>query len=184
MHKEETKISGVYILTPRVFEDPRGFFYESHNQNTFSSLGIDTVFVQDNHSVSSRNTLRGMHFQIKPGQAKLVRCTRGEILDVVVDMRPGSPTFKRWITATLSGENRQMIYIPVGCAHGFVVRSDQAEVLYKCSSVYDHEMESGFMWNDPEIGIQWPIDDPLLSVRDQNNLSFLKSLEKLQTLGR
>ncbi|HEX9115997.1 MAG TPA: dTDP-4-dehydrorhamnose 3,5-epimerase [Anaerolineae bacterium] len=167
MEIERTEIPGLLIITPRVFRDARGFFLESYNQQALAAEGIDTVFVQDNHSKSTRNTLRGLHFQLPPAaQVKLIRVVRGAIWDVAVDIRVGSPTFGRWCGVELSAENFQQFYIPAGFAHGFCVLSDEAEVLYKASHVYNAKLESGILWNDPELGVAWPVAEPLLSERD------------------
>jgi dTDP-4-dehydrorhamnose 3,5-epimerase len=168
MQIETTDLPGVLILRPRVFEDPRGFFLESYNLETLRSHGIDTVFVQDNHSKSARDTLRGLHYQLPPaGQVKLVRVVRGAIWDVAVDIRVGSPTFGRWAGAELSAENFRQLYIPTGFAHGFCVLSEEAEVLYKTSHVYSPAHERGILWNDATLQIAWPVAKPLLSERDQ-----------------
>jgi dTDP-4-dehydrorhamnose 3,5-epimerase len=168
MNIETTDLSGVLIITPRVFKDARGFFFESYNSEQFRARGIDTVFVQDNHSQSTRGTLRGLHFQLPPmAQAKLVRCTRGTIWDVAVDIRAGSPTFGSWVGVELSAANFRQLYVPSGFAHGFCVLSDEAEVLYKTSAVYSATHERGIAWDDPAIDIAWPIAEPLLSDRDR-----------------
>ena len=168
MQVETTPLPGVLIVTPRVFRDPRGFFLESYNQDTFRAAGIETPFVQDNHSQSARNTLRGLHFQLPPAeQVKLVRVVRGVIWDVAVDIRVGSPTFGRWAGVELSAENFRQFYIPAGYAHGFCVLSDEAEVLYKTSHVYSPDHERGILWNDPELQVRWPVTEPLLSERDR-----------------
>ncbi len=168
MQIETTQIPGLLIITPRVFRDPRGFFLESYNQETLRANGIDTVFVQDNHSQSTRNTLRGLHFQLPPAaQVKLVRVVRGAIWDVAVDIRAGSPTFGQWHGVELSADNFRQFYIPAGFAHGFCVLSDEAEVLYKASDVYNAKLESGILWNDPALAVAWPVAEPLLSDRDR-----------------
>lgn len=169
MKLEKTSLDGLWILHPKVFPDDRGWFYESYNAERMAALGITTSFVQDNHSKSVQNTLRGLHFQTTPGQVKLVRCTSGKIWDVAVDIRPNSPTFGKWFGLILDDQSQQMLYIPVGFAHGFCVLSEFAEVQYKCSSVYNGATEAGIAWNDPEVGVQWPVQEPLLSIRDQNN---------------
>jgi dTDP-4-dehydrorhamnose 3,5-epimerase len=162
------ELNGVLLLEPKVWEDRRGFFLESYSQRVFHAFGVDTVFVQDNHSKSARHTLRGMHFQINPQpQAKLVRVVAGEIFDVVVDLRRQSPTFGRWAGFTLSAANRQMVLVPIGFAHGFCVLSESAEVLYKASDFYAPECERSFAWNDPQVGIRWPLTEPVLSERDR-----------------
>ncbi|MDR1453513.1 MAG: dTDP-4-dehydrorhamnose 3,5-epimerase, partial [Candidatus Margulisbacteria bacterium] len=144
----KTEFPGLLIIEPKVFPDARGFFYESYNQKTFAAAGLDVVFAQDNHSRSVRGTLRGLHFQ-KGGlaQTKLVRCTLGEVYDVAVDLRRGSPTFKRWLGLTLSAENKKQFYIPRGFAHGFAVLSDLAEFQYKCDAYYAPQAEAGILWN-------------------------------------
>jgi dTDP-4-dehydrorhamnose 3,5-epimerase len=174
---ETTALSGVLIITPRVFPDPRGFFFESYNQESLRSHGIDTVFVQDNHSKSVKGTLRGLHFQLPPAaQVKLVRVVRGAIWDVAVDIRAGSPTFGQWVGAELSADNFRQIYVPEGFAHGFCVLSDEAEVLYKTSRVYSPAHERGILWNDAAIAVQWPVTEPLLSARDQRAAGLAEAL--------
>jgi dTDP-4-dehydrorhamnose 3,5-epimerase len=168
MKIELTSLPGVLVITPRVFTDPRGFFFESYNQEAFRALGIYDVFVQDNHSRSVQRTLRGLHFQLPPAaQAKLLRVLRGTIWDIAVDIRVGSPTFARWVGVELSAENYRQLFIPVGFAHGFCVLSTEAEVLYKTSYVYSPSHEQGIIWNDPTLKVDWPVSDPLLSARDQ-----------------
>lgn len=168
MQVEPTELPGVLIIVPRVFGDARGFFFESYNQETFRAHGIDTVFVQDNHSKSVRGTLRGLHFQLAPAaQVKLIRCVRGAIWDVAVDIRVGSPTFSKWVGVELTADNFRQLYIPIGFAHGFCVLSEEAEVLYKTSYVYSPSHERGIIWNDPMLNIAWPVAEPLLSARDQ-----------------
>ncbi len=164
-----TAIPDVIRVEPTVHRDERGFFLESYRHDRFSAAGIDCVFVQDNHSRSLRGTLRGLHYQRAPGQAKLVRVARGRIWDVAVDIRPDAPTFGQWIAAELSDENQLMLFVPVGFAHGFVVLSEVADVLYKCSHVYLPETEAGLAWDDPDLGIPWPVAEPLLSARDLSN---------------
>lgn len=168
----KTPLSDLKIVELQVFGDERGWFTESWNQSKFKELGLDYDFAQDNHSMSIKNTLRGLHFQTSPGQAKLVRCIQGEIWDVAVDIRPESPTFKKWFGFNLSADNQKMLMIPVGFAHGFCVLSERAEVVYKCSSFYNRETEAGFAWDDSEIGIKWPVKEPLLSQRDIEAPSF------------
>ena len=168
MQVETTGLHGVVVLRPRVFEDARGFFLESYNQETLRSHGIETLFVQDNHSRSACGTLRGLHFQLPPaGQVKLVRVVRGAVWDVAVDIRVGSPTFGQWTGVELSAENFRQLYIPSGFAHGFCVLSDEAEVLYKASHVYSPAHERGILWNDAALKIAWPVAEPLLSERDR-----------------
>jgi dTDP-4-dehydrorhamnose 3,5-epimerase len=171
---EKTPLDGLLIVKPRVFRDARGFFVETYNRETFTAAGISTEFKQDNHSQSIGGTLRGLHFQTTPGQAKLVRCVRGEIWDVSVDIRPESPTFGQHFGMNLVPDEAVMVYIPVGFAHGFVVLSDTAEVLYKSSHVYNPATEAGIAWNDPDLDIPWPLKgiEPLLSERDKGNPLF------------
>lgn len=169
MKVEKCALEGVLIVLPDVFPDSRGWFYESYNAEKFKALGINDVFVQDNHSRSVKNTLRGLHYQKKPGQAKLIRCTHGKIWDVAVDIRKDSATFGKWFAIELSEDNKKFLYIPIGFAHGFCVLSDFAEVQYKCSSVYNGAEEAGFAWDDPKLGIKWAVSEPILSERDLKN---------------
>ncbi len=172
MQIEKTKLDGVVILTPKVFQDERGFFTETYNSKTLHDIGIDTVFKQDNHSRSVKNVIRGLHFQLPPmAQVKLVRCSRGIIWDVAVDIRNGSPTFGQWVGVELSDTNFKQLYIPEGFAHGFCVLSDYAEVQYKCSNVYDKSREKGIIWNEPAFAVAWPVHEPLLSERDKQTAS-------------
>ena len=173
---EKTPLEGLLVVKPRVFRDERGFFVETYNKEIFAAAGISTEFKQDNHSKSSKGTLRGLHYQTTPGQAKLVRCAVGAIWDVAVDIRPESPTFGQHHGIVLTPEDVTMFYIPVGFAHGFVVLSDTAEVLYKSSNVYNPATEAGLAWNDPELKVAWPIQgmDLLLSERDKTNQSFVE----------
>ena len=176
MQKIATDILGAWILEPDVFEDHRGIFFEAYNREVFMELGIHDVFVQDNHSSSVEGVLRGLHFQYPPhGMSKLVRCTRGRLFDVIVDMRQDSPSYKKWVGVELSEENRRMLYIPAGCAHGFFALSD-CELLYKCGNVFHKPADGGLAYNDPEIGIEWPLGDrePILSERDCAQPSFDK----------
>jgi dTDP-4-dehydrorhamnose 3,5-epimerase len=166
----ETTIPGVLLIRPQVHEDARGFFFESYHQARLEKFGVREAFVQDNHSKSSRNTLRGLHYQLKHPQTKLCRVVQGEVLDVAVDIRLGSPFFGRWVSATLSAANRQQILVPAGFAHGFVVLSDSAEFLYKCSDFYFPDDEHGILWNDPDLAIPWGVADPLISKKDAANL--------------
>lgn len=162
-----TKLPGVVIIEPKVFGDERGFFLESfHTARYRDEAGIQETFVQDNHSRSVRNVLRGLHFQKTNPQGKLVYVTQGEVFDVVVDIDPASPTFTRWIGVNLSSENHHQCYVPPGYAHGFVVLSDSADFVYKCTEYYCPEDERTIIWNDPEVGIEWPIDVPILSPKD------------------
>lgn len=171
---ETTPIAGLLVLKPKVFRDARGFFTESYNREVFAAAGITTTFVQDNHSRSAGGTLRGLHFQGGlPGQVKLVRCTRGRIWDVGVDIRPGSPTFGKHHGVILTPEDCAMLYVPAGFAHGFLAL-EEAEVQYKCSTVYNAATETGISWNDPDLKVAWPLESvtPLLSERDKTNQSF------------
>ena len=168
-----TSLSGVVILEPRVFGDERGFFLESYNEKTFAAVGIAERFVQDNHSSSGRNVLRGLHYQIKQPQGKLVRVVEGEILDVAVDVRRSSPKFGRWEAVRLSSENKRMLWIPVGFAHGFRVISEKAQVLYKTTDYYAPQHERTLAWNDPDLKIQWELDEePIVSAKDQRGVSL------------
>ncbi|MBN1518250.1 dTDP-4-dehydrorhamnose 3,5-epimerase [Candidatus Sumerlaeota bacterium] len=172
MKLERCGIDGLYIVIPTVFRDPRGLFFESYNLDEFTRLGLNTVWRQDNLAVSSRNVLRGLHFQRGKGQAKLVSCVHGRIWDVAVDLRTDSSSFGQWHGLELIAENNLMFYIPAGFAHGYVVLSDTAKVTYKCSTVYDPELEDQIKWDDPEIGVEWPAADPIISERDQKAQSF------------
>jgi len=164
-----TELPGVLIIEPQVFEDNRGFFFESYNAREFARHGIEDVFVQDNHSRSVRHTLRGLHYQAPPGQAKLVRVVSGEVFDVAVDVRWGSPTFGRWVSVILSAENKRQLYIPAGFAHGFCVTSESADFLYKVTSYYSPPDERGIAWDDPDLAIPWPTTQPILSERDKHH---------------
>ncbi len=160
-------IPAVVIIEPRVLRDERGFFIETYKYSDFEGEGIRDNFVQDNHSQSTRGVLRGLHYQINPkAQGKLLRCSKGRIFDVAVDIRKGSPDFGKWVGIELSDENNTMIYIPQGFAHGFLTLSDTAEVLYKCTNEYSPGHERGIIWNDPDINIDWPLEAPILSAKD------------------
>lgn len=165
-------LPGLKLIQPKVFHDDRGFFLESFHQILYEKMGIIETFLQDNHSFSQKNCIRGMHFQTFPGQAKLVRVGVGKIYDVAVDIRPSSPTYRQWQGVILDDKSHEQLFIPVGFAHGFCVLSDYAHVLYKVSSPYHPSYEKGFCWNDKEINIQWPVDQPLVSERDQQAPSF------------
>lgn len=162
----ETALPGVLIIEPRAFRDPRGFFMETWHQVRYHEAGLPERFVQDNLSWSRRRTLRGLHFQHPKAQGKLGYVLQGEVFDVAVDIRRGSPTFGHWVGVVLSAENQRQLYIPPDFAHGFCVTSEQALFFYKCTEVYNAAAESGIRWNDPDIGIEWPVCDPLLSDRD------------------
>ncbi len=174
---EELNLKGLYLIKTKSFEDERGYFIESYKESEFFEKGIKVRFKQDNISFSRRNVLRGLHFQKKPkAQAKLVRCVKGKIIDVAVDLRKNSETFKKWVSVILSDENKNMLFIPEGFAHGFYVLSDFAVVLYKVSEEYSKEHDAGIRWDDPDININWPVKDPILSEKDKN-LPFLKEIE-------
>jgi dTDP-4-dehydrorhamnose 3,5-epimerase len=164
----ETDLPEVKLLTPRVFGDDRGFFLESWNAKVFAEAGLDMPFVQDNHSRSAKGVLRGLHYQLTNPQGKLVRVTQGAVFDVAVDIRRSSPHFGRWTGHVLSADNKAMLWIPPGFAHGFLVLSDSADFLYKCTTLYDPPSDRSLAWDDPEIGIAWPLDGvtPLLSAKD------------------
>ena len=165
---QKLSIPEVILITPEVFKDERGFFLETYKKSEFIKAGIKEDFVQDNRSYSQRNVLRGLHFQKSPkAQGKLVQCLRGHIFDAAVDMRPNSPTFKNWVVAELNEENRAMLYVPAGFAHGFLVLSDWADVVYKCTAEYSPKHECGLIWNDPDINIEWPVESPLLADKDK-----------------
>ena len=157
------------MIEPSVFEDDRGFFFESYHETRFAELGIRDRFVQDNHARSVRHTLRGLHYQVRHPQAKLCRVIQGEVLDVVVDVRHGSPHFGKWESGILSAQNKLQMYLPAGFAHGYLVLSETAEFLYKCSDFYHPEYERGVLWNDSEIGINWGVGAPILSDKDRRN---------------
>ena len=156
---ETCEIEGLKVITPTVFGDDRGYFMETYNYNDFAAAGIDVKFVQDNQSASKKGVLRGLHFQINFPQDKLVRVVNGEVFDVAVDLREGSETYGKWYGVLLSAENKKQFFIPKGFAHGFVVLSDEAEFVYKCTDFYKGDDEGGILWNDPDIGIEWPIED-------------------------
>lgn len=168
-----TELADVFLIEPKVFGDERGFFFESWNRRTFLKLGIDADFVQDNHSRSARNVLRGLHYQIEHAQGKLVRALSGEIFDVAVDLRRHSPTFGKFATFTLSAENKRLAWIPAGFAHGFCVVSEYAEVFYKTTDYWHPEHERSLLWNDPDLAIPWPLTDaPILAAKDMAGIPF------------
>ncbi len=171
------EIEGLMVIEPRVFEDDRGFFYESYNERTFAEIGINKRFVQDNHSRSKRWVIRGLHYQICHPQAKLIRVVVGEIFDVAVDIRKNSPTFGKWFGINLSAENKRQLYIPEGFAHGFLVISEVAEVLYKTTDFYYPECDRVIIWNDPSLAIKWPLNGntPILSPKDMKGLTLDKA---------
>jgi dTDP-4-dehydrorhamnose 3,5-epimerase len=166
LQRVETSLPDVWELYPKVFRDARGFFTETYNQKRFSEYGILETFVQDNHSRSTKGTLRGLHYQLRHAQAKICRVIEGEVLDVAVDIRLGSPTFGKWASVLLSSEKQNQIYIPAGLAHGFVARTDSVQFLYKCSDFYDPDDEHGIIWNDPDLAISWGFSNPLISEKD------------------
>ena len=165
---EKTPLSGVVIVKNRVFEDERGFFMETYNKQRFENVGLPGTLVQDNHSRSTKGVVRGLHYQFPQWQGKLVRALSGAIFDVAVDIRPDSPTRGQWFGLELSEENRLQLYIPPGFAHGFATLTDVADVSYKCTSLYKHQDDAGIAWNDPDIGVEWPVSDPIVSDKDVN----------------
>ncbi|WP_068471358.1 dTDP-4-dehydrorhamnose 3,5-epimerase [Candidatus Protochlamydia phocaeensis] len=168
----DLRLKGLKLIKPKVFKDPRGFFLESFKQPLYEKMGIQEKFAQDNHSFSTKHCIRGMHFQSFPGQAKLVRVAVGKVYDVAVDIRPDSPTYGQWEAVVLDDQEHHQLFIPVGFAHGFCVLSEEAHVMYKVSTPYDPVHEKGFRWNDPQINIQWPTQQPIVSERDQQAPSF------------
>lgn len=180
MQVEDLSLPGLKLIRPRVFRDARGFFFESYHEPRFRAAGIDCVFVQDNHSRSVKDTVRGLHYQSSPGQAKLLRVTSGRIFDVAVDIRPDSPTFGKWEGAYLDAEEHAQLFIPVGFAHGFCVTSETADVCYKVTSVYDAATECSIRWDDPDIGVTWPTTTPLLSARDVDAETFKSFADRVR----
>jgi len=180
MNVIKTAIPGVLIFEPKVFGDQRGFFFESFNHKLFEeAIGYPVTFVQDNHSKSSKGVLRGLHYQLPPhAQGKLVRCVAGEVFDVAVDIRKSSPTFGQWVGVHLSGENKRQLWIPEGFAHGFVTLTETAEFLYKTTNYYAPQSEGSIRWDDPQVGIEWPINNVLLSGKDQQGLSLSDYINK------
>ena len=172
MHAADLRLSGLKLVTPKIFSDSRGFFFESYRRPLYAAAGIDVSFVQDNVSFSKKGTVRALHYQSKPGQAKLVTCIQGKIWDVAVDIRPASPTFGQWEAALLDDQTRSQLFIPFGFAHGYLVLSETALVQYKVSSLYDPETECSIRWNDPQIAIPWPVENPHLSPRDEKSPFF------------
>jgi dTDP-4-dehydrorhamnose 3,5-epimerase len=175
----ETSLPGVLVFEPKIYSDPRGFFLETYHEESLAKAGIQERFVQDNHSRSAKGVLRGLHYQLVQPQGKLVRVTRGEVFDVAVDIRQGSPSFGQWYGTTLDEESMRMMYVPPGFAHGFVVLSDIADFLYKCTDYYHPQSGHGIAWNDPEIGIKWPINDVTLSEADGNNPTLSQQSSEL-----
>lgn len=166
MNVIQTSLPGVLLLQPKVYRDDRGFFLETYRTDRFREIGIPDTFVQDNHSRSQRGVLRGLHYQEPNAQGKLVRCPRGAIFDVAVDIRKGSPHFGKWFGVELNETNQQMLWVPAGFAHGFCALADGTDVLYKVTALYDPSGDRSILWNDPEIGIEWPVSDPRLSPKD------------------
>jgi len=185
MKVTETKLSEVLILEPKVFQDDRGYFLETWNKTRYEKIGVPVHFVQDNISLSKRGILRGLHFQYPQSQGKLIQVLLGEVLDVVVDIRVGSPTYRQWIGEVISESNHRQMYVPPGFAHGYCVISDKALFSYKCTDFYNPATEHGIIWNDPEIGIEWPTEQPVLSPKDKA-YPRLKDLEpeNLPQFGR
>jgi dTDP-4-dehydrorhamnose 3,5-epimerase len=175
----QTDLPGVLLIEPDVHRDRRGFFLETYHAGKYREGGIDGPFVQDNHSRSIRGTLRGLHLQLGRPQGKLIRVIEGEIYDVAVDVRRGSPNFGRWVATTLSAENFRQCYVPPGFAHGFCVVSPDAQVEYKCTDLYEPASEIGVAWNDPRLSIRWPVSEPLLSERDRRNRTLAELMERL-----
>ncbi len=178
---ESSHLNGINVITPEVFGDDRGFFMETFRSDQFKELGLPDRFVQDNHSKSVKNVIRGLHFQWEPPMGKLMRVTYGKAFLVAVDIRKGSPTLGKWFGIEVSAENRKQVWAPSGFARGFCVLSDYAEIQYKCTGIYNNKAESGFLWNDPDIGIEWPIDDPILSDKDKKAQTFAQWLEKVES---
>ena len=179
MQATPTAIPDVVLLEPKVFGDERGFFLESYSERVFEQLGLPTRFVQDNHSKSTRGVLRGLHYQLANPQGKLIRALQGEIFDVAVDLRKSSPTFGKWVGELLTADNKRLLWIPPGFGHGFLVVSETAEVAYKASAFYDPASERSLLWNDPAVGIEWPLDgigEPVLSAKDKAG-TLLKDAE-------
>jgi dTDP-4-dehydrorhamnose 3,5-epimerase len=171
----ETELPGVVVIEPQVFTDARGWFMETFHEARFREAGLPVGFVQDNHSRSVRGALRGLHYQLRHPQGKLIRCVRGEVFDVAVDLRQGSSTFGRWFGLMLSESNRRQVYLPPGIAHGVCTLSELADVVYKCSDLYDPQSERTLLWNDPQVGIEWPLVDPLLSEKDRRGLPLAQA---------
>lgn len=178
MEVTKTRVDGVLLIKPKVFGDERGYFVETYQKERYSEIGITHPFVQDNHSMSRRGILRGLHYQTKHPQGKLVMVSLGTVFDVAVDIRPDSPTFGKWFGAILSQENQHQLWIPPGLAHGFLVLSDIAHFHYKCTDFYDPKNEASILWNDPELNIEWPFaEDVVLSQKDMNALSFKSAVQ-------
>ena len=183
MRFSESHLRGLVLIEPDVFRDERGYFLETFHAAKYAGAGIASAFVQDNHSLSVRRTLRGLHMQVHKPQGKLLRVVEGTIWDVAVDVRRGSPTFGQWATETLTGDNFKQIYVPPGFAHGFCVLSDTAQVQYKCTELYDPADELGIAWNDPDLAIPWPVEEPLLSKKDRTHPPLASVMARLPTYG-
>jgi dTDP-4-dehydrorhamnose 3,5-epimerase len=179
----QTELPGVVLVEPTVYRDDRGFFLETYQQSRYAEHGIVGPFVQDNHSHSSKATLRGLHAQLARPQGKLVRAVRGEMFDVAVDVRRGSPGFGRWVGFVLSGDNFRQLYIPPGFVHGFCVLSDRVDVEYKCTDTYDPSSELTIAWNDPDIAIEWPVENPILSEKDAAAPRLAQVKDRLPVFG-
>lgn len=178
MEKVETDISGLLVLQPKIFSDERGFFAETYHAGRYAEKGVDDVFVQDNLSRSKKGVLRGLHYQLPPfAQGKLVSVVYGKVMDVAVDIRPQSPTFGKHVAVELSADNKKQFWIPPGFAHGFVALEDDTVFIYKCTNVYSPDHDRGILWNDPDIGIAWPMENPIVSEKDRKH-PFLKDVEK------
>lgn len=184
MEFRRTELPEVILVVPDVHRDARGFFLETYHARKYREGGIDAVFVQDNQSRSRRGTLRGLHAQVRTPQGKLVRAVRGEIWDVAVDIRPGSPRFGRWVGAPLSEENAHQLWVPPGFGHGFCVLSEEADVEYKCTALYDPADEIAVLWNDPAIGVRWPVTEPSLSARDLAAKPLAELVPRLEEMPR
>ena len=183
MKVTRTALPGVLVIEPEVYSDARGFFLESYHARRYHQQGLPLEFVQDNHSLSRHGTLRGLHAQVRRAQAKLVRVIEGEVFDVAVDIRLGSPTFGRWAGVCLSAVNRRQLFIPAGFAHGFATTSPSAQVEYKCSQYYDADDQIAIRWDDPEIGIEWPIRQPILSAKDRDAPLLSQLRDRLPRFG-
>jgi dTDP-4-dehydrorhamnose 3,5-epimerase len=178
---EARHLNDVVVLVPDVFQDSRGFFMETFREDVFKSLGLPTHFVQDNHSRSVKGVVRGLHFQWEPPMGKLMRVPLGSAFLVAVDIRKGSPTLGKWVGVEASAENRRQVWAPAGFARGFCVLSDEAEIQYKCTGIYNNKGESGILWNDPEIGVKWPVNDPVLSDKDRNAQTLAQWLARQES---
>jgi dTDP-4-dehydrorhamnose 3,5-epimerase len=179
----ETRLPGVLLVTHAVFRDDRGFFLESFNEAAFADAGLEARFVQDNHSRSARGVLRGLHYQLRHPQGKLVRVVRGTIFDVAADVRRGSPTFGQWVGVTLDDRELSSLWIPPGFAHGFCALSDEVDVVYKCTDFYSPHDERGVLWNDPLLGIKWPVDNPIINLKDRSYPPILEDSPDLPSFG-